>query len=97
MAKHPVDTSAILLALAGVATSGLVDPLGNAIDNLYPGHGKPIVAFISALSYGAAIIVRVIYNRTPETNVASLPPAPAPNPDPAPTASTPPTGEFHGP
>lgn len=90
MARHPVDVS----ASAGYIAGGGLGAVAAFAAVVYPGHSAVITALGLALA-SIAGLVRVIYNRTPETNIASSPTGPTPNPDPAPTASTDPEN-LHG-
>lgn len=60
---HASDITAILLALAGLAGSGLILPLGDAIDAWAPGKGKAVVGFVNTLCIVAAAIVRIVANQ----------------------------------
>ena len=65
MKFHAADITAMLLALAGLAGSGLILPLGDAIDAWSPGHGKATVGFLDTLFIVAAAIVRIVTNKIP--------------------------------
>ena len=69
---HGSDITTIVFAIAGVAGSGLIGPLGDALDNIDPGYGKKIIGILTAISYAAAIIVRVLYNPTPGAGMAAV-------------------------
>lgn len=64
---HASDATAIALALAGLAGSGLIAPLGDSIDAFAPGHGKAVVGFVNTLCIVSAVIVRILTNKTPTT------------------------------
>ena len=65
MKFHAADITAILLVLAGLASSGFVIPLGDAIDAWSPGHGKPVAGFLNTLFIAAGALVRIIKYKIP--------------------------------
>lgn len=65
MKFHGADLAAIALALAGLAGSGLIAPLGDSIDAFAPGHGKAVVGFLNTACIVAAVITRILTNKTP--------------------------------
>ena len=56
---------AILLGVAGLGGTTLINTLGDNVDALFPGHGKQVVAIAAAAATASAIILRVVYNQTP--------------------------------
>ena len=71
------DVVSILSALAGLVGTGLLATFGTAIDAIAPGWGTKVVALLTAVSYAAAIILRVLTNPSPPAGtVSTVQPAP---------------------